>query len=86
MNLFLAALLVFVINLPFGYWRANLRKLSFWWFVSIHLPIPFVVIIRYTFEIGFALYSYPLFILAFFSGQFLGGFLNRKLKNRTDEL
>jgi len=80
MNLYIAALLVFIVNLPFGYWRAHLKKLSFWWFASIHIPIPFVVLIRYLFGIGFELYSYPLFIAAFFSGQFLGGFVKRKLK------
>ncbi len=77
MNLLLAALLVFLLNLPFGFWRANLRKLSFWWFASIHIPIPFVVWVRYAFGIGFALYSYPIFIFAFFSGQFLGGYIKR---------
>ena len=29
-----------VLNLPFGYLRMNTRKLSFMWFVYIHLPIP----------------------------------------------
>ncbi len=77
MNLFFAALLIFLLNLPFGFWRANLRKLSFWWFASIHIPIPFVVWVRYAFGIGFALYSYPIFIFAFFSGQFLGGYIKR---------
>ncbi len=78
-NLIIAAILVFILNLPFGYWRAHLRKMSFWWFASIHIPIPFVVWIRYGFDIGFALYSYPIFIVAFFSGQYLGGFIKRKI-------
>jgi len=80
MNLALATILVFVLNIPFGYWRAYLRKLSFWWFAAIHIPIPFVVWIRYEFDIGFTLSSYPIFILAFFLGQLGGGFIKRKLK------
>ena len=82
MNLLIAVILVFLLNIPFGYWRAHLRKLSLWWFAAIHIPIPFVVLIRYEFEIGFELYSYPVFILAFFSGQFLGGFIKRKIKDK----
>lgn len=75
MNLIIAIILVFIINIPAGYWRGGLRKFSLWWFVSIHLPIPFVVLIRLGFDIGFALYSYPIFIFAFFSGQFLGKYI-----------
>jgi hypothetical protein len=82
MNLIIATILVFILNLPFGYWRAHLPKLSLWWFASIHIPIPFVVWIRYGFDIGFAWSSYPLFILAFFSGQYLGGFIKRKKQNK----
>ena len=35
-----------IINLPFGYFRGGLRKLSFWWFVAIHAPVPLVIIVR----------------------------------------
>lgn len=77
-NIILAALLVFVINLPFGAWRANLKKFSFLWFVSIHLPIPAVVAIRFGMDIGFAFYTYPIMVAAFFSGQFGGKLLERR--------
>ena len=78
MNLLIGAILVFIINLPFGYWRAQHKKLSFWWFFYIHIPIPFVILIRYILDIGFELYSYPIFITAYFSSQYLAGLFNKK--------
>jgi len=78
MNLVYAALLVFVLNIPFGYWRVMEKKFSWQWFVTIHAPIPFVVLLRYAFNLGFALYTYPVMVLAFFSGQFFGKILNKK--------
>jgi hypothetical protein len=84
MNLFYAAILVFLFNIPFGYWRAMEKKFSWQWFVSIHVPIPFVVLVRYQFNLGFALYTYPIMVLAFFSGQFLGKILNKQFSKKID--
>jgi len=67
-----AVFLTWIVNLPFGYWRASLKKLSFKWFVAIHLPIPFVVLFRFIFHLGFQLYTYPFLVAAFFFGQFVG--------------
>ena len=82
MNLLEAVILVFILNLPFGYWRSYLKKLSFWWFASIHIPIPFVIWIRYAFDIGFEWTSYPVFIGAFFLGQFIGGIIRKKIVDK----
>ena len=71
-QLTLAALSVFLVNLPFGYWRAPSRKYSWQWFLFIHLPIPLVVLLRFLFELGFELITYPFLIAAFFLGQFTG--------------
>lgn len=67
-----AIFLTWLINLPFGYWRASLKKLSFKWFLAIHLPIPLVVAMRFVFHLGFQLYTYPFLVSAFFLGQFVG--------------
>ncbi len=75
MKLALIAIIVFVINIPFGYWRANVKKLSAQWFLSIHIPIPFVVLLRIYGDIGFALYTYPIMVFAFFGGQFFGKYI-----------
>ncbi len=64
--------IIFFINVPFGYWRAQVRKFSFQWFASIHIPIPAIVLLRIYSGVGFAFYTYPLFIGAFFLGQFSG--------------
>lgn len=72
MKVALVALLVFLINLPFGALRGREIKYSFKWFLFIHLPIPFVVLLRIYSDIGFALYTYPILIGAFFSGQLIG--------------
>jgi len=71
-NIAIVSVLVFIINVPAGLWRGRLKKLSFWWFVSIHLPIPFVVGLRFLFDLGFAWYTYPFLVGAFFAGQLLG--------------
>lgn len=68
----LAALCVFVLNLPFGYWRAFTRKFSLAWFLSIHAPIPAVVGLRLAFGLGFHWTSYAVMVPAFFLGQFVG--------------
>jgi len=79
MNLWIVALIVFVFNIPFGYWRANTRKLSLQWFLSIHLPIPVVIVFRIIYGLGFKFITYPVLIVAFFSGQYLGKFIFTKL-------
>ncbi len=84
MKITIVAILIFILNIPFGYWRANVKKLSLQWFLSIHIPIPFVVFLRIVSKIGFALYSYPLFIVAFFGGQYLGKIIFQHLKLKKD--
>jgi len=77
MSLFLASLFVFILNLPFGIWRARTKKFSLKWFLSVHVPIPFVIGIRFLFDLGFKWWTYPFLVGAFFTGQFIGG----KIKN-----
>ncbi len=67
----LALILTFIINLPFGYWRSKTKKLSKQWFLAIHLPVPFVFLLRFT--SGAPLYHIPIFVVAFFAGQWFGG-------------
>ncbi len=82
MNLILVTLFTFIFNIPFGYWRANVKKFSLQWVLAIHLPIPFIIFERIFSNIGFALYTYPVLIAAFFIGQFSGSKLHsRRLKH-----
>ena len=72
MRLVLVALAVFVLNLPFGYWRAGTRKFSWQWALAIHLPVPFVILLRVYSGLGWQWISFPVLISAFFLGQFAG--------------
>ncbi len=77
------AIAVFILNLPFGYWRANVKRLSKQWFISIHLPVPFVIALRYIAKIGWQLFTFPVLIGAFFSGQFAGSKIHGWMKKHS---
>ncbi len=83
MNITTVASLVFLLNLPFGYWRANEVKLSRGWFLAIHLPVPFAIALRVFSGLGFQLSTFPIMIGAFFFGQLAGGWLLRLRKERA---
>jgi hypothetical protein len=68
-------LIIAVLNLPFGYWRANTVKLSWQWFVAIHLPVPLVIALRLWF--GYSWSAVPFFVACFALGQWLGGRLHQ---------
>lgn len=72
MRLALVALAVFILNLPFGYWRAGTRKFSWQWMLAIHLPVPFVVLMRIYSGLGWQWISVPVLVVAFFLGQYCG--------------
>ena len=69
--------LVFLINLPFGFWRARTQRFSGPWFLAVHIPVILLVGTRVIAGIRFILTSLPLFVGAFFLGQSLGGLLAR---------
>ncbi len=77
MTLWVVAAIVFLLNLPFGYWRARVRKFSAQWILAIHLPVPLVIACRIFSGLGWQLVSFPIMIGAFFGGQFLGGWISR---------
>ncbi len=79
------ALLVstYLLNLPFGYWRRNTRKFSKDWALAIHAPVPVVFLMRVL--AGVPLSHIPLFVIAFFLGQFSGGRIRIKLIERFGE-
>jgi hypothetical protein len=82
MGLWTVALLVFLVNLPFGYWRASVRKLSRQWFLAVHIPVPLVIALRIYSGLGFKLISFPVIIAAFFLGQFVGGRVRNIIQGR----
>jgi len=78
MTLAAILVLVFLLNLPFGYWRAGLKKLSPAWFVAIHAPVPFVLLLRWAFALPFRWATLPLFVAAYFAGQAAGARLSAR--------
>ena len=84
MNLWTAAALVAMVNLPFGYWRTSADRYSRPWFLAVHLPVPFVIAIRTLSGLGWHLSTFPVMIGAFFAGQYLGGQLHGLLKRYTN--
>src|SRR5437868_2452822 len=77
MKLLAVAAAVFLINLPFGYWRSRVPARSRLWFLSIHLPVPLVIALRVLSGLGWQFVSFPVLVGAFFLGQFVGGRLPR---------
>jgi hypothetical protein len=63
-------LLAIAINLPFGAYRATVRKFSWQWFLAIHLPIPFVIVLRLSFGLGW--WFVPFMLASAVAGQLLG--------------
>jgi len=78
---FYTCLCTFFINLPCGYFRAGYKKLSFMWFVFIHLPVPFVIYVRHFFGIDLSWTLAPFLFGAYFLGQYVG----RKIRMRLAE-
>lgn len=77
-NIWLVLSLIFVVNLPFGYWRAGVRRLSRSWFIAVHAPVVLAIIMRLLAGIPFRLATLPLFVVAFFAGQMTGGVLRAR--------
>jgi hypothetical protein len=66
---------VFVLTLPFGFYRAHTRKLSLRWFLAIHLPVPLVFLARWEAHLSWKFI--PFTCLTFAVAQFLGGWVGR---------
>ena len=76
------AVVVLVVNLPFGFWRAGVRRLSLPWFLAVHAPVPLVIGLRVLSGLGWQLFSVPVLASAFLAGQFLGGRLRLRWEGR----
>ena len=72
-NPWAVAAVIAAMNVPFGYWRAAVRKFSVPWFLAVHVPVPLAIGLRLASGLGWRLVTLPLFVAAFFSGQMVGG-------------
>jgi hypothetical protein len=85
MNVILLTLFVFIINIPFGYWRANVRKFSLQFLLAIHLPVILIILFRIFSVSGFEVTTFFFTVPAFFLGQFAGSkiYSFRKINGST---
>ncbi len=86
MILLIVSILIFISNVPFGYWRANVKKFSLQWFLSIHIPIPFIVLARIFTDLGFQWYTYFFTVSSFFFGQYSGKLIYKAFKEKNSEI
>ncbi len=68
------------LNLPFGAWRATVKRFSLQWFLSIHLPIPLILLLRTSLELS-ARYIVVSLVCAV-AGQLLGSWLLTRQRSR----
>lgn len=68
------------LNLPFGAYRATVRRLSPKWFLAIHLPIPFIFILRVSAGYGYSFI--PWLVVGAVAGQLAGARLWREYRRR----
>lgn len=84
-KLLLIGLLVFILNIPFGYWRANVKRFSTQWFLAIHIAVILVIALRLISHIGFAWYTYLVLVSAFFLGQQVGGIILKWINTKCSK-
>ena len=73
-------LAAFAVNLPFGAYRSPVRRLSWRWFLAIHLPIPAIFLLRIS--AGYSYWFIPYLFVGAVAGQLIGGRLFALLRTR----
>ncbi len=68
-------LIVFLINLPFGYLRSKAARFSRQWMMAVHVPVPFVFLLRIFSGLNWTVI--PLLVLSDIAGQLAGGKLRK---------
>lgn len=79
-KLLFLSIIVLILNIPFGYWRANVVRFSLQWYLSIHIPVPFIIALRIFFHTGFGWETYLFMVVSFFIGQKLGSIIHKYLE------
>ncbi len=68
----LTAILILILNIPFGIWRKHEKRFSFKWFLAIHIPVAISILIRFILNIEFKWQFITFFVIMFFTGQYIG--------------
>ena len=72
------AVMISLINVPFGWWRAAVRKLSAAWFAAVHIPVALAIGLRIAVGVPLRLVTLPLFVVAYILGQTAGARLRSR--------
>ncbi len=67
--------IVFLKHKQDEYWRFNAARFSRQWMMAVHIPVPFVFLLRIV--SGFGWKVIPLLMISFAAGQFAGGKLRK---------
>jgi hypothetical protein len=78
-TIIIVTLVIFLINIFFGYWRSNTGKLTAQWIMAIHIPVPIAIGLRLGL-LGWNWFTLPIFVAAYAGGQFSGGKIRGRLK------
>jgi hypothetical protein len=76
------ALALLLVNLPFGFWRAGVRRYSLPWFLAVHGSVPLIAGLRVLAGLGWQFSTVPVLTGMFLAGQFFGGRLRQWWKRR----
>ncbi len=72
MTLLVDMAIVFAANVPFGYWRGNVKKFSWQWFLAVHVPVLLAIVVRLASRLPFEPLTLVAMVAAFFTGQTAG--------------
>ena len=76
-KIYILCLFIFILNIPFGTWRAKVKKFSKQWFFAVHIPVPIIIATRLFMNIPLSLKTFPFFVLFYFTGQYVGSLFVR---------
>jgi len=82
MGLWTFSLLIFLVSLACGYWRASVRKGSGRWWFALFVPPAAIVALRNYSGLDFSLKTYAAAVVAYLLGQFVGGRLRNIIQGR----
>lgn len=72
-------------NLPLGMWRVTVKKFSLKWFLSVHLAVPLIYLLRVS--QGLPYWTIPILVASAVGGQITGGRMFKKyLKKKSTSL
>lgn len=84
-NYILHLLFLLVVNIPFGMWRGAVKKFSVQWFLAIHVPVVFSILLRKQLHIEYNYIYLPIALTMFFVSQRIGVMIyEKRLKKESD--